>query len=188
MLQDPAVEMVFPGLELDHAHVTEHLIRGLHPLVAIHHQVELVSVVALRSLHDKYKEKTDGDGRGKRCDSELEVEKDHGGSHLKRHQPEVVQLEHHVGELLRVNGHVVDDLPYAVGLARGAGKFKSFAVERGDEGGTDEHPKLLRLEIVLVGANHLHRFSGQEDPAEIQTLERGAAVLGAGEVDEPGYQ
>lgn len=69
--------------------------------------------------------------------AEVDGEEAERGADLEGHEPDVVDLEHHVGELLRVDGHVVHDHADAMGLAGGAGEAEALAVEGGDEGGAD---------------------------------------------------
>lgn len=182
-LSDPAIEVIFPSLELDDAHVVEHLVSGFHALIAHAHKEELEAVVPASTKGDEDDDTGDGaDGSGD-GGAKVQVEEGEGDADLQRHEPDVMQLEHHVGELLRVHGHVVDDHADAVGLPGGAGETETLAVEVGDESGADHHTELRALEVVLMGAQDLEELGGEEDPAEVVAFQDRAA-LSAGEVDE----
>lgn len=125
--------MPLPSLQLDNAHVGEHLVGGLHARVAQSHEHELEGVVPTSVEEDEEcGDESSGDAGGG-GDAEVGVEESESCEDLKWHEPEVVELEHNVGELLGVYGHVVDDHSNAVGLPGRARETETFAVERSDE-------------------------------------------------------
>jgi hypothetical protein len=106
------------------------------------------------------------------------------GRYLERHEPEVVDLQHHVGELLRVDGHVVDDHAQPVPLPRRARQPEPLAVERHDEGAPDLHPQLLAVEVVLVAAQRLRALGRQQRRHQPRALAQRPLADGGGVVHE----